>query len=271
MRDAENPRLAKWPFFLADLLLLGSAYLVVRQGAVPLDLWRAVVIVAAVALGGYLSLLPFLKEYESASRLAEADQLQTVTNQMNNLEVLAEQITTATSRWQAVQEASEKIVRQSQEISHRMTSEAKAFAEFMKSANDTEKSTLRLEVEKLRRAEGDWLQVQVHTLDHIFALHQSGMRSGQPNLIENLTNFQNACRDVSRRVGLGVYAASASEPFDPKRHQLAEGDPAQALGRPIGVTVAPGYTLQGRVLRPALVQLQPVETEPAAPETAPTA
>jgi len=262
MRNAENPTLAKWPFFLADLLLVGAAYLVVRLGATPLDLWRSAVIVAAVAAGGYLSILPFLKEYESASRLAEADQLQSVASQINNLQEVSGQIASATGRWQSVQEASEKIARQAQEMADRMTAEAKAFAGFMKSANDTEKNNLRLEVDKLRRAEGDWLQVLVHTLDHVFALHQSGMRSGQANLIENLTNFQNACRDTCRRVGLGAFGAEPAELFDPKRHQLVDGDSAKAAGLPIGMTLAPGYTFQGRLIRPALVQLQPAE-EPA--------
>jgi molecular chaperone GrpE (heat shock protein) len=269
MHNAENPTLAKWPFFLADALLLGSAYLVVRLGVVPLDLWRAAVIVVAVGLGGYLSLLPFLKEYESASRLTEADKLQTVAGQLKNLESLTGQITTATSRWQSVQEASEKIARQSKEMADRMTAEARAFGEFMKNANDTEKNNLRLEVDKLRRAEGDWLQVVVHTLDHVFALHQSGLRSGQPNLIENLGNFQNACRDTSRRVGLGVFGAEASEPFDPKRHQLVDGDPAKAVGQPIVATLAPGYTLQGRMIRPALVQLQKNEVPDPSVEAIP--
>ena len=40
-----------------------------------------------------------------------------------------------------------------------MTAEARAFQQFLDKANDTERNHLRLEVEKLRRAEGDWLQV----------------------------------------------------------------------------------------------------------------
>jgi len=44
--------------------------------------------------------------------------------------------------------------------------------------NDSEKTTLRLEVEKLRRGELEWLQALVHILDHVFALHTAAMHSG---------------------------------------------------------------------------------------------
>jgi hypothetical protein len=57
------------------------------------------------------------------------------------------------------------------------------------------KNHLRLEIEKLRRGEGEWLQVMVRVLDHVQALHLAGQRSGQRNLIEQLTHFQNSCRD----------------------------------------------------------------------------
>ena len=48
-----------------------------------------------------------------------------------------------------------------------MTGEVQALTEFMKRANDSERATLRLEVEKLRRWESEWLQVAVQMLDHV--------------------------------------------------------------------------------------------------------
>src|SRR5207245_9616273 len=88
------------------------------------------------------------------------------------------------------------------QIAERMASEAKAFSDFMQKASDAEKGHLRLEVEKLRRSEGEWLQVLVLTLDHVYALLLAGRRSGQQNIIQQLTTFQHACRDVARKVGL---------------------------------------------------------------------
>src|ERR1041384_164055 len=137
-----------------------------------------------------------------------------------------------------------------------MGAEVQAFTEFMQRVNDSEKATLRLEAEKLRRAEADWLQVLVRLLDHVYALHLGAVRSGQPQLIDQLTNFQNACRDAVRRVGLTPFVGEPSEPFDGQRHRPFDGEELPPAGAKITETVATGYTFQGRLLRPALVRLQ---------------
>src|SRR5260221_9461759 len=94
----------------------------------------------------------------------------------------------------------------------------------MQRANDSEKSNLRLETEKLRRAEAEWVQVVVRMLDHVFALHQAAVVSGKPNLIDQMTQFQSACRDVVRRVGLAPFVATAAEAFDSQRHRSLDGN-----------------------------------------------
>jgi molecular chaperone GrpE (heat shock protein) len=142
----------------------------------------------------------------------------------------------------------------------------------MENLNQGEKANLRLEVEKLRRAEKDWLNVLVHMLDHVYALFHAAERSGQANLIGQLGQFQNACRDAARRVGLVPLVADQAEPFDDKRHKLADGKAPPAGARVIEM-LATGYTFQGQFIRPALVRTQgngaaqtTEETTPA-PET----
>ncbi len=274
MSDSLSPKLPKWPFFLGDLLLLGAAYAVLQYSQTPLDLGRLCLLVGAVALGAGFSIYPFVHEFRLATKVAEAGALTTVTAQMGNLETAVSQIQAATSRWQGVQEAADKTAAQAGQIAERMTSEAKAFAGFMQNANDAEKATLRLEVEKLRRSEGEWLQATVHILDHIYALNQGAIRSGQPKLIENLGAFQNVCRDLVRRVGLTAYGARPDELFDPQKHKLPEGDSAKAAGQPIISNLACGYTFQGRLLRPALVRVQastdPLDTQAEADDEPPS-
>ena len=122
--------------------------------------------------------------------------------------------------------------------------------------NDNEKAALRLEVEKLHRGEVEWLQVLVRILDHVFALNAAAARSGQPRLAEQITQFQNACRDAARRIGLMPFAAAPDEPFDAERHQAVDMEsepPAEAV---VAETVGAGFTFQGRLLRPALVRLR---------------
>jgi hypothetical protein len=149
-----------------------------------------------------------------------------------------------------------------------MAAEAKAFGEFMQKANDSEKAHLRLEVEKLRRSETEWLHTVIRLLDHIYALHQAGVRSGHRNVIQQLTSFQDACRDITRRVGLTPVEALAGEAFDEAKHQLMEDQPPPPDGALVEDTLATGYTFQGQLLRRTLVNLQqnaPTDQPPATP------
>jgi molecular chaperone GrpE (heat shock protein) len=256
MTDVNAPKLSKWPFFLGDALLLGMAYFISYQSKFALGHWELCFVVLCVVGGALLAITPFLIEYDALVKVTEAGGLTTVVSQLQNLQGIAAQISGATSQWQDAQCAAEKTANAAREIGDRMTTEVKAFTEFMQRANDSERATLRLEVDKLRRAEADWLQVLVRMLDHVFALHQGALRSGQPALIEQVGNFQSACRDVARRVGLTPFAANEAEPFDAQRHQLIEEGAKAPPDAVVSDTVAAGYTFQGRLIRPALVRLR---------------
>lgn len=255
MRDQMEFRLYKSPFFVGDLMLLGTAYFIYFQSKLPMGAWQIFFIVLCVAGAATLGIMPFLLEYRLALKLAEANALAEVGPQIQNVQAVAQQITSATNHWQGVQEQADKTAGLAKQISERMTAEVKGFKEFMQRSNDTEKANLRLEVEKLRRMEADWLQVLVRMLDHVYALHQGAIRTGQPRLIEQLGNFQTACRDAARRVGLVAYAATAAEPFDSQRHQLVDVEAKAPLGAMVAETIAAGYTFQGKQIRAALVRL----------------
>jgi molecular chaperone GrpE (heat shock protein) len=256
MSDPTEPKLAKWPFYLGDALLLGAAYFICYQGKLPMGHWEMCLAVLCLAAGAVLSSAPFVLEYRARMKVAEAGALTSVVSQIQNLESIAGQISGATGRWQEAQEQAEKTAAGARDIAERMTAEVKSFTEFLQRANDSERATLRLEVEKLHRGENEWLQVLVRMLDHVFALNQGARRSGQPNLIEQLSRFQDACRDATRRVGLAPFTASEAEPFDAQRHQLVEPAVKPPAGATVAETIATGYTFQGKLLRPALVRLQ---------------
>jgi molecular chaperone GrpE (heat shock protein) len=270
MTDPHAPKLAKWPFFLGDALLLGMAGFIAIQSGFALGHWELGFVVLCVIAGALLGIAPFLLEYDALVKLAETGALTTVVDQLRNLEGIASQISGATGRWQEAQDQADKTAGAAREIAERMTAEVQAFTEFMHKANDSERANLRLEVDKLRRAEAEWLQVLVRIMDHVFALHQGALRSGQPGLIEQLTHFQNACRDVVRRVGLAPFSANKAELFDPQRHQLPDAVAKPAPDAVVTETIATGYTFQGRLIRPALVNLSetPAAMEPTAPEAA---
>jgi molecular chaperone GrpE (heat shock protein) len=256
MSNQIEPRLVKWPFLVGDALLLGLAYFFCSQSTHPIGFRELCVCALCVALGAVLAILPFLVEHRSMVRLLETDKLTTTVSQIKNLEQLSAQIGYATNQWQVVRESSDRTASMAKEIAQGMAAEVESFNEFLQRTSDDEKSALRLEVDKLRRAEGEWLQVLVRMLDHVYALNQAALRSHQPGLIEQLGNFQNACRDVARRVGLAPFTVAATEPFDQQRHQLVDTAATPAPGATVEETIATGYTFQGKLIRPALVRLR---------------
>jgi molecular chaperone GrpE (heat shock protein) len=263
-------RVPKWPFFLGDAVLLGLAYyLFYWQADVRLAPWEVGACVLCVAVATLLGVLPYLLEYRAVLKygalvkLIETSSLCAATDKIQNLESCVAQLGAATDHLQNAQVQADKTVTFANQIAERMGQEVKGFTEFMQKANDGEKATLRLEVEKLRRGEGEWLNVLVFMLDHIFALHQAAERSGQENLIRQLSHFQAACRDAARRVGLVPVLAAVGEAFDPQKHQLPEAQTA-ATGN-IAEVVACGFTFQGRLLRRVLVRVEG-ETQPIHPE-----
>lgn len=268
MNEAPEWKIPKWPFLLGNAVLILAAAGLIYRAAHPISAAETGLAIGCVALGALLGCLPFLLDYHATGKLIEVNAVTTVAAQLHDLKKYSAQIAAATDQWAQVQASTQgntdKTVAAAKEIAERMTTEIREFNEFQVKLNDTEKGALRLEVEKLRRAEGEWLQVVARILDHIFALHTAATRSGQPELAEQIGSFQNACRDAARRVGLTPFGAAPEEKFDAQRHRAhgVENPSAEAV---IIETLAPGLTFQGRLVRPALVRLQAASAPDAAP------
>jgi molecular chaperone GrpE (heat shock protein) len=277
MTDMTGWKILKWPFLFCDALLLGFAGFIVWKAPHPISHTEAALCIALAALGGITGCVPFVLEYRAFLKVVEVNALGAVVEQIQNLEKIGAQLSSATNQWAGVQEMvrgnSDKTVAAARGIAEKMSAEVREFSEFMQKMSDSEKTALRLEIEKARRSEAEWLQTLVRILDHIFALHIAATRSAEPKVAEQIAHFQSACRGVVRRVGLAAFVAEPDEAFDPGRHQVADGAKPSA-GSVIGETVGAGYTFQGKLLRPALVRLRgkkssaakPVE-EPASVET----
>ncbi|MGP8238003.1 MAG: nucleotide exchange factor GrpE [Limisphaerales bacterium] len=258
MTNAESS-LPVWPFLVADAFFLVAASLIFFRGHQPLLWWEALFLVTcAVAAAGSM-MAPYLRRNRDEQSMAQMRLLADATSQLQQLEQLAASISGATSQWREFHEQTALAAANAKAVAGSMSVEMKAFTEFLQKSNDAEKAHLRLEVEKMRRSEQEWLQVMVFMLDHTFALSQAARRSGQPGLIEQLSHFQNSCRDAARRLGLVPTLAAPGEAFDPKAHQLegASAPPENAL---IAETLMTGYTYQGQPLRRALVAVRGPES-----------
>ena len=152
MRNPPAPRLFKLPFLFSAVLLVGLAVLIFVQSGRPMGAAELFACTLCVAAGAGCAVLPFVLEYRVLTRLRVADQVADAASEIRKLEQFAAQISHATALWQTVQGAADKTANQAKEIAACVAAEMKEFSEFLQSANEGEKSALRLEVEKLRRA-----------------------------------------------------------------------------------------------------------------------
>lgn len=211
---------------------------------------------AVAAVAAWISIVPWLKEHDAAVKLTDSSNLKSSLEQIKGVDKVADLIRQSNAQWQGVQDASARTVASASEITEKMKVEADEFMKFIANAHDQERSGLRLEVEKLRRMEADWIKVAVQMLDHIFALSRAAERSGQQQLIKQLHQFQNACRDVARRMGLAPFVPIAGELFDERAHQLPNPQMTARNSDKIQDVLASGFTYQGQLLRRALVVLE---------------
>ena len=110
-------------------------------------------------------------------------------------------------------------------------------------------------MDNLQRAEKEWGGLVGGQLDLVYRLRESAVLSGKEQFIETMTVFQGQCRDLARRVGLVAFEPEAGETFDPEKHQLADVDAKLDEDAKVAETKLPGFTLQGQLVRKAVVAL----------------
>jgi molecular chaperone GrpE (heat shock protein) len=256
MRDESGLSLAKWPFFLADVLLLSTACFIYRQGPLPLGLGQISLVVLCVASGACLTILPFVLQYWMATRrLGGAHGGGYPEDQSRKLEHALAEVSEVAAQGRVLQEDAAKTAAGAKDAAERMAGEVRQLARLLEGVQGREKPRPEANVGNFEQSESDWAQVLVQVLDHVYALQVGALRSGQLNLIEQVDQFQDACRSAARRVGLTPFIAEPADPFDAQRHQWFDGKGAVPAQSTVVETIATGYTFRGRVLRPALVRL----------------
>ena len=174
MSKSSAPKIEKWPFIAGDVALLMMAWLVYYHSEAGFDGLEAFWCFACVAAGAWIMVLPFLREFQAQADLTEAKELAASVEKISSVDAIAKQIESATEQWLHVEDRANEINAASREIAGKINAEAREFTEFLQKANDTEKNHLRLEVDKLNRAQGEWVKVVTGMLDHVFALNQAG-------------------------------------------------------------------------------------------------
>ncbi len=262
---SRTPRIKKWPFVVKDFLFLALAGGLFAVSGFSLEGWNLAILVACVGLGACFGVFPFLAEYRVESRRFDAYEFRATLEQVRQLENVGELVSAAAKQWRDMQDHGESAAKAAEEMAAQVQAEGKRFREIIEKVDTREHEHLRIEAEKLRRNEREWLEVLVGVMDHVFALHRAANRSGQAQLIQQLNGFQNACLDICRRVGLSQHTAKAGEPFNPKLHKIIEERPMPE-NPTVQETLAPGFSFQGRPIRLPMVAVKAAEPKETTPE-----
>ena len=245
----------KWPFLLADIIFIGLGYWISTLITGPAEQWHIISILVCAGLGAAFAVAPFYFEYRAEAKAVEIAQLTTVAKEVNKMESVAAQIAEATERWNAVQESSGQTAQLAEEIATGIAATVKEHHEFMAKAGEDEHATLKLEVEKLRRAEQDWATTLVGQLDLVYRLERSAAASGKEPFMQTMATFQSQCRDLAKRVGLVAFEAEPDVAFDDEQHGLLDNEPKPTNAAKVTETRLPGIRLQGRLVRKPLVSV----------------
>lgn len=252
-----SPSVPKWPFLLGDFCLLSAAAVLAwlaHTGEMAWSLGLGAVMAAAVAVGAWILVTPFLREHEGRLKLLEQSGLADTLAQVRQIEGVASSVVAAGNQMASSQQALVLANQAARSLMDEMHAERKAFLEFIQKRDDQERQTLRLEADKLRRGEEESLKVICHLLDHNYAVYLAGQRSGQPELAQQLGAFRAACLDAVRRLGIVSHEANPGEPFNPEVHQTPDGQEPPPASQVAG-TLACGYTVRGALVRPIIVQV----------------
>jgi molecular chaperone GrpE (heat shock protein) len=220
-------------------------------------------------IGAWICIRPWMEEFRARTKHLENETLASAVEQIQRLEEVASRIQTATSAWQSAQDSATRTATAAREIEEKIKANMKDFMDFTDRVNSEEKKHMGLEIEKLRRSEGEWLQAAARMLDHTYLLNQAGQRSGQSNLISQLNNFQNAMRESVRRMGLIPFVPTPGEEFNSRMHQTETPDTEPPAGSVVSDVLATGFTFQGQLLRRSLVRVvfpqqeTPAQEQPA--------
>ncbi|MCD8535252.1 MAG: nucleotide exchange factor GrpE [Verrucomicrobia bacterium] len=254
----KDPKVPFVPFIIADVTLLAIAFAVVLQAGKPIGLPEILLVTVCSVAGAMFMTYPFRKQFDLQVQEANAERLNLAVCRLQAVENLATRMESVTSQWNQIEKKAEESMDRTEDISRDMIQEAQSFREFLKNASSEEVQHLKLLVDKLKKAEKDWLQVIMAMMDHCTALKWAATKSGNPNLAQQISNFHFQLCEVVRQVGLTLHESHAGDNFDEELHQVGEsnGQQLNLSNAVIRETKSVAMKFRGVIVRKALVLVE---------------
>src|SRR5438477_428794 len=152
-----------------------------------------------------------------------------------------------------------------QELERELAEQKDRMLRAMAEADNVRRRAQRDAEDRVRYANESLLRELIPVLDNLDrALASARAAKGAEGVVAGVELIQRELLRVLERAGVSRYSA-VGQPFDPTRHEaIARVVSGDAAPDTVVSETAPGYVLQGRVLRPALVAVAAAPDEDAA-------
>jgi molecular chaperone GrpE len=152
-----------------------------------------------------------------------------------------------------------------QDLERQLVEQKDRMLRAMAEADNVRRRTQRDAEDRVRYANEALLRELIPILDNFDrALASARAAGGAETVVAGVELIQRELLRVLERAGVSRYSA-VGQPFDPTRHEaIARVVSVDAVPDTVVSETAPGYLLQGRVLRPALVAVAAAPDEDAA-------
>jgi molecular chaperone GrpE len=152
-----------------------------------------------------------------------------------------------------------------QDLERQLAEQKDRMLRAMAEADNVRRRTQRDAEDRVRYANESFVRELLPILDNFDrAVASARAAAGADSVVAGVELIQRELLRVLERAGVGRYSA-IGQPFDPTRHEaIARVVSVDAAPDTVVSETAPGYTLHGRVLRPAMVAVAAAPDEDAA-------
>jgi len=152
-----------------------------------------------------------------------------------------------------------------QDLERQLAEQKDRMLRAMAEADNVRRRTQRDAEDRVRYANESLVRELLPILDNFErAVTSARAAAGADSVVAGVELIQRELLRVLERAGVGRYSA-IGQPFDPTRHEaIARVVSVDAAPDTVVSETAPGYTLHGRVLRPAMVAVAAAPDEDAA-------
>ena len=119
-RSPANPGLPAWIFIATDLALIGTAAVIAFRTEEPLSAGNVIAVVACVALGAVVGLIPLIARYERQKNAILDERQRAIEGMAQTLAAAAEQISIATASLHGINETAQKNLQQAAQLPQRL-------------------------------------------------------------------------------------------------------------------------------------------------------